>query len=504
MRPTSKHRSFTTVFLVELWERFGFYGMAALLVLFMIDKLGFEDSRANLTWGAFSALAFAAPAIGGWIGDRVLGARRTMIAGAVVLCSGYLMLALARQELPYLFAALSVIVVGNGLFKANAASLVRRIYEGDEARIDSAFTTYYLAINLGAAASMLATPWIKDHWGWSAAFAVCCAGMAIGILNFLLMYRTLAHIGSPADSQPVCWKRVAGIVVGALALCLFTALVLEHTLLATFTIWAAGLSILSIFVYMTIRAAPAERAGLLAALILTLQVFLFFIFYQQQYTSITLFALRNVDPRFTFFGHTLFTWSAAQFQALSAIWIIVLGPFLVLLYNRLASRGHDAPVAVKFTLGFAAVAASFFLLAVSGQFAVDGRVSSWFVVWSYALYALGDLLISGLGLAMISRYVPIRMSGFMMGAYLVAAGVAQYLGSAVANLAQLPPAGMQAALSLPLYMRLFNGLGWAALGGMTLALLLLPLLKRLSLAHQSNTTELEEASTTIERPAVTG
>ncbi|NIF27607.1 MFS transporter [Pantoea sp. Tr-811] len=494
MRPTSKHRAFTTVFLVELWERFGFYGMAALLVLFMIDKLGFDDSRANLTWGAFSALAFSAPAIGGWIGDRVLGARRTMVAGAVVLCCGYLMLALARQELPYLFAALSVIVVGNGLFKANAASLIRRIYAGDEARIDSAFTTYYLAINLGAAASMLVTPWIKDQWGWNAAFAVCCAGMAMGILNFLLMHRTLGHIGTPADQEPVHWRRVAGIAAGAVVLSLFTALVLEHTLLATFTIWAAGASILSIFVYMTLTAAPAERAGLLAALVLTVQVFLFFIFYQQQYTSITLFALRNVDPRFTVFGHTLFTWSAAQFQALSGIWIIVLGPFLVLFYNGLAGRGHDAPVAVKFTLGFAAVAASFFLLVVSGQFAVDGRVSSWFVVWSYALYALGDLLISGLGLAMISRYVPVRMSGFMMGAYFVAAGVAQYLGSAVANLAQMPPAGMQATLSLPLYMRLFSGLGWAAVGAMALAVLLLPLLKRLSLAHEHGAASGEAAT----------
>lgn len=489
MRPVSKHRSFTTIFLVELWERFGFYGMAALLVLFMVGKLGFEDSRANLTWGAFSALAFASPVIGGWIGDQVLGARRTMIVGAIVLCSGYLMLALANEDLTFLFASLSVIVVGNGLFKANAASLVRRIYEGDAARIDSAFTTYYLAINLGATASMLATPWIKDHWGWSMAFAVCCAGMAISILNFVLMYRTVAHIGSPADSHPVSWKRIAAIIIGAILLGLFTVLVLTYTLLATLTIWSAGIVILSIFVYMIVKSVPAERAGLVAALILTLQVFLFFIFYQQQYTSITLFALRNVDPRLTLFGETLFTWSAAQFQALSAIWIIVLGPMLVVLYNALAKRGRDVPVAVKFTCGFAAVAASFFLFAASGQFATEGRVSSWFVVWGYALYALGDLLISGLGLAMIARYVPTRMSGFLMGAYFVAAGVAQYLGSAVANLAQLPPAGMEPTQSLPLYMRLFSGLGWAAIGAMVLALLLLPLLRKLSNAHQKELPE---------------
>ncbi|MFK4447504.1 hypothetical protein ABH944_007758 [Caballeronia udeis] len=115
---TSQTRSFTTVFLIEMWERFGYYGMAALLVLFMIDKLGFADSHANLTWGTFTALVFSAPAIGGWIGDKVLGARRTMIFGACVLASGYLMLSIPFDSLGYLYAALGVIVVGNGLFKA--------------------------------------------------------------------------------------------------------------------------------------------------------------------------------------------------------------------------------------------------------------------------------------------------------------------------------------------------------------------------------------------------
>jgi POT family proton-dependent oligopeptide transporter len=124
---------------------------------------------------------FSAPAIGGWIGgwigDKVLGARRTMIFGACVLASGYLMLAIAFDSLGYLYAALGVIVVGNGLFKANAANLVRRIYEGDDARLDSAFTIDYMSVNIGSTISMLATPWIKDHWGWHAAFAVCFAGM---------------------------------------------------------------------------------------------------------------------------------------------------------------------------------------------------------------------------------------------------------------------------------------------------------------------------------------
>ena len=136
----SQTRSFTTIFMIEMWERFGYYGMAALLVLFMIERVGFSDANANLTWGAFTALVYAAPSIGGWIGDKVLGTRRTMLLGAVVLIVGYLMLAVPDDRLGFVYAALGVIVVGNGLFKANAANLVRRIYEGDDARIDSSCT----------------------------------------------------------------------------------------------------------------------------------------------------------------------------------------------------------------------------------------------------------------------------------------------------------------------------------------------------------------------------
>ena len=245
--PVSQTRSFTTVFLIEMWERFGYYGMAALLVLFMVDRLGFTDSHANLTWGAFTALVYASPSIGGWIGDKVLGARRTMIIGAAVLCAGYLMLAFPNDALSYMYASLGVIVVGNGLFKANAANLVRRIYEGDDARIDSAFTIYYMAVNIGSTVSMLATPWIKDHWGWHAAFAVCCAGMLLAILNFMLMHRTLAHIGSQPDDQPIRWKRLGGVAAGGVALALATLYVLQHKQLAVASVWTAAFAILAIF-----------------------------------------------------------------------------------------------------------------------------------------------------------------------------------------------------------------------------------------------------------------
>jgi proton-dependent oligopeptide transporter, POT family len=484
--PVSQTRAFATVFLVEIWERFGYYGMAALLVLFMVERAGFDDGAANLVWGSFTALVYAAPAIGGWIGDKLLGTRRTMFAGAFVLAAGYLMLALPDDRISFMYLSLGVIVVGNGLFKANSSNLVRRIYEGDDARLDSAFTIYYMAVNIGSTVSMLATPWIKDRWGWHAAFAVCCAGMVLGVLNFLLRFRSLAHVGSAPDDKPIAWRRVFVVAAGGVALALASTYVLAHKALAVACVEAAAALVLAVFGYLIVKCERAERAGLVAALILVLQSILFFIFYQQMSTSLTLFALRNVDPDFSLAGAKLFTWSAAQFQALNPIWIMVLSPLLALGYTRLGRQGRDLSIAAKFAVGFVAVAAGFFIYALSGRYAVNGRVSSWFMVWGYGLFSLGELLVSGLGTAMIARYTPVRMSGFMMGAYFVATGVSQYLGSVVANFAQLPSHGVAATQSLPVYVQLFSELGWLATAGAVLTLLLLPLMRSLSHRHRGS------------------
>ena len=157
----SQTRSFSTVFMIEMWERFGFYGMQVLMVTYMMKKLGFVDTRANLVWGAAAALIYATPAIGGWVGDKLLGTRRTMTIGAVVLALGYALLWLPTNNAFFLYGALGVIIVGNGFFKPNAGNLVRKIYEGDETKIDSAFTMYYMAVNIGSMISMTLTPWIR-------------------------------------------------------------------------------------------------------------------------------------------------------------------------------------------------------------------------------------------------------------------------------------------------------------------------------------------------------
>ncbi|HET7650393.1 MAG TPA: oligopeptide:H+ symporter, partial [Gammaproteobacteria bacterium] len=162
--PVSQTRSFSTVFLIEMWERFGYYGMQALIVYYMVQRLGFEDQRATLTWGAAAALIYVSPAFGGWIGDKILGTRRTMLSGAMILALGYALMSIPGQSVWFLFCSLGVVVVGNGLFKANAGNLVRKIYEGDDSKIDSAFTLYYMAVNIGSTFSMLLTPVIKNYF----------------------------------------------------------------------------------------------------------------------------------------------------------------------------------------------------------------------------------------------------------------------------------------------------------------------------------------------------
>jgi POT family proton-dependent oligopeptide transporter len=487
-------RSFLTVALIELWERFGYYGMQALIVYYMVERLGFEDSRANLVWSAAAALIYVAPAIGGWIGDKVLGTKRSMYLGAMVLTVGYALMAVPTESTRFLFCALGVVVVGNGLFKPNTANLVRKIYEGDDSKIDSAFTLYYMAVNVGSTVSMLATPWIKDYvnaaygnnLGWHAAFAVCSVGLVLGLFNVLFMRATIAHVGSLPDDKPLQVGKLLAVLAGAVIVVFGSAAILENQALARAFVYLAGLVVLGIFVHLIRKSEPSERAGLIAALVLTLQTVFFFIFYQQMSTSLSLFALRNVDLDFTVFGAHLWTWSPAQFQALNAIWIMVLSPVLAWVYSAAGRTGKDLSIAGKFALGFAAVAAGFFAYGVAGAFAVNGMTSSWVMIAGYGLYSLGELLVSGLGLAMVARYVPARMSGFMMGAYFVATGISQYLGGVVANLASVPKDLTDPLQTLPIYTSLFNKLGMGAVACTVIALLALPLMRKLTASHQSH------------------
>lgn len=483
----SRTRAFSALFLIEMWERFGFYGMQVLLVVFMIEYLGFTEARANLTWGALAAMIYAVPVLGGWIGDKVLGARRTTMLGAIVLALGYALLSVPWDRViahawatPLLFFSMGVIATGNGLFKANPNNLVSRLYEDDPSKLDGAFTMYYMAINVGAFISQSLTPWIRVHYGWHWAFLTCAAGLLIGLAQFHMQRRLVAHIGSAPDFKPLRLDWLAAVLGGTLVLAVLIALVVQHIAVARAIVWLSGLALLAIFAVLIVRGGRGERSGLIAMLLLTAQSMLFFIFYQQMSTSLTLYALHNVT--LDFLGYRV---PPEQFQVLNPFWIAVFSPLLALLYGALGRHERDLSVAGKYAWGFALLALGFFVYAVSGAYAVAGRVSPWWMVWGYLLQSVGELAISGLAFAMVSRYVGPALRGLMIGAWLLSSGIAQYLGSDVANYASVPAGITDPAATLPLYTHLFWVLGWVAVGGMVAAILMLPLLHRLEASHRA-------------------
>ncbi|MCQ8278581.1 oligopeptide:H+ symporter [Acetobacteraceae bacterium KSS8] len=481
----NRTRQFSVVLAIEFWERFGYYGMQGLLLLFLVQKLGFADGAANLLWGAFAALTYAAPAIGGWLGDQVLGSRRAMVAGATCLGLGYVLLALPATQHWLIYLGMGTISIGNGMFKPNVANLVRRIYEGDDSRLDAAFTLYYMSVNIGSAVSLLLSPVIAAHFGWHAGFGASAIGLAAGLVVFSLLRARLSAIGSAPDFRPLPSRTAVLTILGVVAAILIVMFVLQHPELARFTIWAAGLCTAGVLAWLFGRLAPHERPGLLIACLLIVEVMAYFIFYQQQATSLTLFALRNVEPELSIGGVVLAHLSAGQFQSLNPIWIMIFSPALAWLYGTLGKRGRDPQVSTKFLVGFALVTTAFLVWWLATGSGAPARVSPWVMVLAYGFISAGELLISALSLAMISRYTPQRLSAFMMGALFVAYGVALYIGSAVANLAALPPALRTAPpeQTLPIYHHLFLGLMEFGLVVTLLAALLIPVMRRLERAH---------------------
>lgn len=324
--------------------------MQAVLTLYLVQRLGLSDVSANVMIAAFVGLTYITPVLGGYAGDRILGPRRTMLMGAFALVFGYAALALADQYRALLFFAMALISAGNGLFKPNAANLVRRIYEGDDAALDAAFTIYYMSVNVGSTVSMLITPLLQDRYGPASAFLTCSGGLVVGLLYYFWRRRWIHHAGSALD-QGMFQMRPFLLVLGgfALTVAVLTGIIASPDI-ARACVWVASLAIAFLWGRLYLRSETAARPGLRLTFLLCLESMAYLIFYQQMMTSLTLFALRAVDGDLRIGGVTLVHLSAGQFQALNPIWIMLASPVLAALYNRLAAQGRDLSLAHKWCL----------------------------------------------------------------------------------------------------------------------------------------------------------
>ncbi|MCX5618015.1 peptide MFS transporter [Bombella sp. TMW 2.2543] len=501
---SARRRAFAVVMAIELWERFGYYGMQAVLTVFMVAQLHMQDHDVNLMQGGLGFLIYSLPVLGGILGDQCVGTRLTMLMGAFGLTAGYGLLAMSLGHQAVFLPALTLIALSNGLFKPNAGTLVRRIYAGDGTALDAAFTLYYMAINVGSTVSMLLMPWLQQRYGAAVAFLACVGGLLVGLGYYAVrggrMRRFLVgraaeavqHHGPTVMPVPLMERLSnpvqkgglgAAILLAILLVWAFCTWVLYSPALVRLCIILAGLGLVLLWVWLYVRAKESERPGLLLTYILCAQTMAYQIFYQQMQTSLTLFAMRDVSGVYQLGPYRLFTMTAGQFQALNPIAVMLFSPVLAWLYRRSARKGHDAPPAAKILCGYALVGLAFLIWWLAAGHST-GLVSPWVMVAGYGTMSLGELLTIGLGLAIVARYAPARVSAVLMGALFLLWGIGMYLGSLVADLASVPADG---GGSLAGYVALFRGLFLGCVGLCVVLALLLPCTRRLGQQHRNQT-----------------
>ncbi|KTD42601.1 oligopeptide:H+ symporter [Legionella parisiensis] len=446
-------RAFHMIFMLELWERFGFYTVQGILTLFFIRYLGYSDTISYYTFGAYSALVYGMVVIGGYLGDRILGTKRTIVLGLITLAAGYFSLAITDKE--HVFFALGLICVGNGLFKANPSNLLAKCYEENDPRLHGGFTLYYMAINLGSMIALFAGPAISSRYGYSYAYMMSAIGLLMGLANYWLQHQFVAHINTDADRRKISLSQWLMILFGIFLLTACSSYLLQHVMLAKNLFWFITIAVIIYYIFMTRKESKTSRMRMLVALALMLEAIIFFTLYQQMPTSLNLFAVHNVIP--VFFGITI---DAQSFQALNPIWIVLMSPVLAYFYNFFHRKGIEFSIPYKFSLGMTMCGVSFLMLFFARYFYTDqGMVSSWWLIISYLFQSLGELLVSALGVAMVAELVPTQIAGFVMGMWFLTSAIAGFIGATVASYTALPEQIKPGVGSLMIYTHVFACIG---------------------------------------------
>ncbi|MBE9491059.1 MAG: MFS transporter [Bacteroidetes bacterium] len=465
-------KSFILLFSVELWERWAFYGLQALLILFFVQHLGFSDKKAYEVFGVFSALLYLFPSYGGFVCDKILGAKRTLLIGAILLCVGYFMLS-TKALSSHIYIALALIAVGGGTFKPNPSRLVAKIYEHEADRTSSAFAWFYMSINIGSLLSMAITPFVAKYYSFNAAFAVSFIGMFIAISNYLVKRKQLMHLTLKKGKEPITFVNAYIVSSSLLGLISLSYYLLQHTILATVVVIITSVIFLAYLFKESTDCTQIERKKLLVGFILTMQAIIFFVFYNQMATTMTLFALRNSSR--TLLGMHV---PAAMYQLLNPFWIIVFTPILSWFYLRVGKHTKNNNIPKKYALGVLCAGFGLVLIPLICYFAKNDVINgNWFIL-IYFLESLAEMLVSALGLAMISLYMPKKMQGMTYGAFFLCQSLASIVSAHLASFADVQK-GASIHDSMLIYANYFSIVGLIVLAIGACFYTVLPLIKKL-------------------------
>ena len=495
-------RGLYVLFATEMWERFSFYGMRALLVLYLTRHFLFTDQEAGHIYGAYLGMVYALPVIGGIVADRWLGFRKAVVLGGVLLSLGHLGMAVegdpavvvagevrrdaAVEQIFYL--SLALIIAGVGFLKPNVSSAVGRLYAEGDARRDGGFTIFYMGINLGAFLSTLIVGGIGEFYGWRYGFGLAGIGMVVGLLVFVRGQRHLAGILEPPRPQWLAAPVVAGIPAGAtreraiyLGALLLTALawfmVQRPPLVGQALVATLALAYGFFVYYMFKNCTSDERARMTLVIVLTFCGVCFWALFEQAGSSMNLFTDRVVDRDLA--GVEI---AASQFQSLNAGFILLLGLPFAALWAALARRRREPGIAAKFALGIIQAGLGFGALVVGIALADEaGKVAMIWIVLAYLLHTTGELCLSPVGLSMVTKLTPARVTGMMMGTWFLATAFADYISGVLAAMASVDMrTGAPAATALlDAYGGLFELLFYAGVGFGSALLVASPWLRRL-------------------------
>jgi POT family proton-dependent oligopeptide transporter len=316
-------------------------------------------------------------------------------------------------------------------------------------------------------------------------------GLVLGLVNYWAQYQSIAQVNTDADRRTVSWLQWGLVVFSVLALIILATYLLQHVLIAQNILWGITLCAVAFYFYLMTSQHKASYMKMLVAFVLMIEAVVFFTLYQQMPTSLTLFAVNNVSPNFL--GFTI---DAQSFQALNPLWIVLMSPLLAIIYNRMNAKGFSFSIPYKFALGMTMCGLSFLMLYFSRFFYVDnGTVSSWWLIFSYLLQSLGELLVSALGVAMVAELVPGSVAGFVMGMWFLTSSVAGFLGATVASYTALPEHIKPGVESLFIYTNVFACIGIVTLIIAVLMWLLSPLLSRYIAADNQESSPDMEAVT---------
>lgn len=463
MTTAERHpRGLYTLFFTEMWERLSYYGMRALLILFMVAPaskggLGLDDKVAAAIYGLYAAGVYLSALPGGWIADRLLGAQRAIWAGGSLITIGHFTIAAPWRET--FFLGLIFIVIGTGLLKPNISALVGQLYPEGGARRDAGFTIFYMGINLGAFIGPLVCGWLGKDIGWHWGFAAAGFGMVLGLVQFGMTRRHLGDAGrEPGHRSGTLgrdWLLVGGVVAAGVlivSLALAGVIIINPRVLAERAAYViAGLAVLYFawaFLAGGLDATETKRVAVIA--ILFLASALFWAGYEQAGSSLNLFADRYTDLVI----HSLqFAIPAPWFQAVPALFVIVFAPVVAMVWVALARRGVTPSLPAKFAFGLMLLAVGFAVVAVGSKRALNGGPvwPAWLIA-TYLFHVWGELLISPVGLSAVTKLAPARLVGQMMGVWFLAVSLGNLLAGLFAgevsgdNAAAMPARFMQVVM----------------------------------------------------------